>query len=343
MCPARTLVVAAAVFVSTAVSAGYSGLYVFGDSLSDPGNLAAAIGADPAQVIGGNGYIPDRPYASLQFSNADVWARTYATAIGLGPFGGPFGVGGGNFAFGGARVTADGPGLPPSLTTQATVFFLGARGGAAPPDALYVIEGGGNDARDTLAAAAVSGDPSSVIGRAALAYATGIGDLVDELQAAGAQHIVVWNVPDLGLAPAVTSLGPVASFLGGAVSRSMNSALSLRLAGESGVALFDVFGTIDSFAASPATFGFVNVTDACGAVVGCDPSTSLFWDGIHPTSAGHALLAQDMFAATVAEPADYALLLAGLLTIGRVVHGRRRGRADPVRRGRVSIQPREMS
>jgi outer membrane lipase/esterase len=319
----RALHVAAAVCVSNAAAAGYSGLYVFGDSLADPGNLAAAIGADPAQVISGNGYIPDRPYASLQFSNGDVWARTYATAIGLGSFGLPFGVGGGNFAFGGARVTADGPGLPPSLTTQETVFFLGARGGVAPPDALYVIEGGGNDARDTLAAAAIASDPFAVIGPAALAYAAGVGNLVDQLQASGAEHIVVWNVPDLGLAPAVTTLGAGASFLGSIVSQTMNSALSTRLAGEDGVTLFDVFGAIDSFASTPVAFDLLNVTDACGAIVGCDPSTSLFWDGIHPTSAGHALLAQEMFAATVPEPADYVLLLAGLVAISRRI--RRRG------------------
>jgi len=326
MFPVRAFVVAAAMLVSTASSAQYSGLYVFGDSLSDPGNLAGAIGADPAQVITGNGYIPDHPYASLQFSNGDVWAKTYAIAIGLGSFGLPFSVGGGNFAFGGARVTTDGPGLPPSLTIQEGALFLAAHGGVAPSDALYVIEGGGNDARDTLAAAAGAADPSTPIGAAALAYATDMGNLVDQLQASGAQHIVVWNVPDLGLAPAVTTLGLGASFLGSFVSQSMNSALSMRLAGEAGVTIFDVFGTIHSFVSSPGAFDLVNVTDACGAIVGCDPSTSLFWDGIHPTSAGHALLAREMFAATVPEPAEYVLLLAGLLAMSRRVHRRRRER-----------------
>ena len=326
----RVLFVAAALVVSSAASAGYSGLYVFGDSLSDPGNLAAAIGSDPAQVITGNGYIPDRPYASQQFSNGDVWARTYADLMGLAAFGQPFGAGGGNFAFGGARVTADGPGLPPSLTTQEAIF-LGTTGGIASSDALYVIEGGGNDARDTLAAAAVAGDPMGVIGTAAASYASGIGKLVDQLQASGAQHIVVWNVPNLGLAPAVTSLGAGASFLGSLVTQSMNGALSARLAGESGVTVFDLFGVITSFVSTPAAFGLTNVTDACGAIAGCDPSTSLFWDGIHPTSAGHTLLAQEMFVATVPEPADYVLMLGGLVAIGRYVGVRRRARCASVR------------
>ncbi len=327
----RFLLLVAACCVSTVASAGYSGLYIFGDSLSDPGNLAAAIGANPAQVISGNGYIPEQPYASQQFSNGDVWARTYASLMGLAAFGQPFGAGGGNYAYGGARVMAEGAGLPPSLTTQENVFFLGSHGGLAPSDALYVIEGGGNDARDTFAAAAVSGDPSSVIGTAAFAYADGIGSLVDSLQASGAQHIVVWNVPNLGLAPAVTSLGAGASFLGGLVTQSMNSALAQRLAGESGVTVFDLFGALSSFVSNPGAFGLVNVTDACGAIAGCDPSTSLFWDGIHPTSAGHALLAQEMFVATVPEPADYVLLLGGLVAIGGRVGVRRRARGGAAR------------
>lgn len=96
------LAIAAFLGSSTLASANYSGLYVFGDSLSDPGNVALAIGADAGQVITGNSYIPSRPYGSNQFTNGDVWAKTFAGLIGLGPFGSSFQQGGGNFAFGGA-------------------------------------------------------------------------------------------------------------------------------------------------------------------------------------------------------------------------------------------------
>jgi outer membrane lipase/esterase len=315
--PARLLTAALLATLATASSAAslFSGLFVFGDSLSDAGNLAIAIGADPAQVITGNSYIPGRPYASGQFTDGDVWAKTFAGALGLAAFGQPALAGGGNFAFGGARVATDGAGLPPSLKSQQDSFLAGT-GGFAPPGALYVIEGGGNDARDALAAAASSLDPFGVIAAAAATYATQTGMLVDRLQDGGARHIVVWDVPNLGLAPAVAAQGPIAVQLGSFLAQSMNAALAARLALESGVTVFDIFGLQNRFVADPAAFGLSNVSDACGAVANCNPSTYLSWDGIHPTSAGHALLAREMLVVVaVPEPAEYALMMGGLMLI----------------------------
>jgi phospholipase/lecithinase/hemolysin len=60
-------------------------------------------------------------------------------------------LGGTDFAFGGA--TAGMPGPLPNLLQQANLY-LGPTGNVASPDALYVIEGSGNDARAALAAIA---------------------------------------------------------------------------------------------------------------------------------------------------------------------------------------------
>ncbi len=284
---------ALAACVSAASAAGPAGIFIFGDSLSDSGNDALVIGANPGQVISDNSYIPDQPYASGQFSNGDVWAKAFTGALGFAAAGMPSLAGGGNFAFGGARVSTNGAGLPPSLSTQAEMF-LDAMGSTAPGDFLYVVEGGGNDARDTLAAAAASADPGAVIAAAAAGYAQSVGDIVDRLQSAGARQFVVWDVPNLGLAPAVTTLGAGAAFLASQVALAMNSALSSRLSFEAGVSIFDAYGLFNAIAEDPAAHGLGNVSDACGAIAGCDPSTFLFWDGIHPTSAGHELLAQGM-------------------------------------------------
>jgi outer membrane lipase/esterase len=310
-----TAVVALASLAGLASAASYTGLYVFGDSLSDTGNIATLIGSDADQVIVNNGYIPGRPYASGQFTNGDVWVKSFAEMIGLAPYAMSTLNGGTNFAFGGARTSTDGAGLPPSLASQ-TGQFLGATGGYAPGGALYVVAGGGNDARDALQAAATSADPFATIGLAAAAYAQNTGAIVDRLQAAGARNIIVWDVPNLALAPAVQAQGAGATFLGGAVSAAMNSALSTRLTDEAGVSLFDLYGLQGMISANPSAYGLNNVSDACGAVANCTPSSYLYWDGIHPTAAGHAILARGMFITAVPEPGTWALFVGGLLVVG---------------------------
>ncbi len=61
---------------------------------------------------------------------------------------------------------------------------------------------------------------------------------------------------------------------------------------------FDVAGTLSGVFASPSSFGFSNVTDACGAVAGGNPSTYVFWGAIHPTA--------------VPEPASVLLMTQGV-------------------------------
>nr|WP_246294749.1 SGNH/GDSL hydrolase family protein [Schlegelella koreensis] len=304
------------VAAGAATAAPYTGVYVFGDSLSDSGNLALAIGADPAQVVTSNGYIPARPYASGQFTNGNVWVRAFANGLGLASYGLPSLAGGGDFAFGGARTATDPPGSPPSLATQ-EAMFLGSVGGVAPGSALYVLAGGGNDARDALVAAATSANPGAVIAAAAAGFAQTMGLLVDTLQAAGAVDIIVWNIPNVGLTPAVRAQGAGATFLADQIARAMNGALQARLALESEVSVFDLYSLQNSLATNPSFYGLTNVADACGAVANCTPSSYLFWDGIHPTAAGHTWIAQGMLAiAAVPEPASAALVLTGLLLLG---------------------------
>jgi outer membrane lipase/esterase len=180
------------------------------------------------------------------------------------------------------------------------------------------VAGGGNNVRTTLETLAASPSSSfdSIVFGAAAQYAIDVGNIVDSLQAAGAKHIIVWNAPNLGVAPAVTAGGPVSSFAGTAVANSFNALLGLRLASEVGVQTFDLFGLASQAAAN----GFTNTTDACGAAsnanVCTDISKALFWDGIHPTTAAHNFLAGQMFALAVPEPETWALMLMGLGFVG---------------------------
>lgn len=303
---------------ATAQSAPYSAIYFLGDSVSDSGNVAIAIGQPNGvpQVVTGNTYIPDYPYApSGRFSNGPVWAEDFAGRFGLPAA--PSLLGGTNFAFAGARTGgADVP--TPTLTTQAALL-LASVGGAAPADALYVIAEVGNDARDALAAiAGGAGIPETFAGAAA-AYADHLGAIVDRLRSAGASQFLVFDNVNLGLVPAVAALGGDVAALATALTWGMNAALLQRLGGQSGVRVVDTFSFLTGVVQDPGAFGFANATDACAAVAGADCATYVFWDGLHPTAAMHDLIAR----AAVPELPAHWLLALGLAALAS--SWRRRG------------------
>ena len=102
----------------------------------------------------------------------------------------------------------------------------------------------------------------------------------------------------------------------------MNAALAARLAIETDVLLFDVFGVQNSFTANAASLGLVNVTDACGAVRELR-SFDLPLLGRHPPDLGRSRSAGASDARAdgrsiiaVPEPETYALLLVGLAAVG---------------------------
>lgn len=329
---------AASLLVATAFSAPaqagvaispYSGLVVFGDSLSDSGNNAAvlfnapfSLAPTPPSAIIGNTFVAFAPSSAGTYSDGPVWVDAVAAAL----LGSSFParaslLGGTNYASGGAETSLNTPvpGFPGATTfsLQSQVSFFLSTTAVVDSSALYVVQGGANNVRRLLATGAAL-DPLTVAQEAA-AYASDVGGLVDQLQTAGAQNIIVWNTPNAGLTPEVLSFGPVASFLATSVSNQFNNALATRLVGEVGVQTFDIAGAFGAGA------GFTNVTDACGNnAAGCGLNP-LFWDGIHPTAAAHALIAQGVLALAVPvpEPSTYAMLLMGLLACGTAVRRQR--------------------
>ena len=307
----------------------YSGVTIFGDSLSDNGNVSILLGGATTPLpIPGNDFIPSEPYnrpAPLlpALSNGPIWAEHLANKLGLGLK--PSLLGGSNYAFGGARLAGNGT-VPPSVRDQVNTF-LGAidatPGPDAPKDSLYVVWGGGNDARDAVAAVLTTGDPNAADG-----FVTGfINDLtwiMDSLASEGVQQVLVPNIPDLGLTPAIQSIGSQAAATATSISQLFNNQANNLLKSLSGtlgldIIALDVFGLINQAAANPAKFGLTNVTDACAADPNCiaDPSGYLFWDGIHPTTATHAIIGEAALrvlpkTAGVPEPATWLLFLIGL-------------------------------
>ncbi len=299
----------------------YSQLVVFGDSLADGGNNALLIGTDAAQVISGNTYFAKIPFASGTYSNGPVWTQYLAQSLGVSLA--PSIAGGSNYAFGGAQTGANGndvpqiPGFPFSMLSQLGMY-AGSHPGGADPNALYLVSGGGNNIRVALEAIGRGANVNATFTSTVGTYASEMGQLVDGLQALGAQHILVVNTPNFGLTPLASALG--ANGLASQMSLAMDQALAQRLSGEPGVMSFDFFGFVTQTVTSGA--GFSNVTDACGAPSNaCDPGTALFYDSIHPTTRGHQLLAQSVLAAVVPEPSQMLLLALGVAALG--LHRRR--------------------
>ena len=274
---------------------------VFGDSLSDPGNAFVLL--RDVEIPPFDSLIPDAPYArgALHFSNGATWVEQLSLLDHTLPSAGPalfipllFS----NYAVGGARARHEGPF---DLSTQVGLFVRDFRG-QGPSDALYVVFAGGNDLRDALQALALdpTGAASAAIVQSAL---IAIGDNLLTLHAAGARNFLVPNAPDISLAPAVRLLGPAAQGAARFLSTQFNGGLEAILQGlESGLGVevvrLDVFRILNEIVAAPTAFGLTDVADPCivlntRAHAFCaTPNKFLFWDGIHPTVAGHRILAE---------------------------------------------------
>jgi outer membrane lipase/esterase len=292
-------------------------LVIFGDSLADTGNNAALIDAglfDGAPMGArtvppvAQAFVPTFPYAGTnRYSNGPVWTDQFASALGLSATNSL--ARGTNFAFGGARVTG---GEVPSLTDQMNQF-LRATNNVAPSSFLYVVQGGGNDARDAFATAAAGGDPGPLIG----AYALGIKGIVSTLEGSGATDILLADVPDIGVAPSIRAFGPPASALASQLAADMNAALfgELPTLEQPGVRihLLDLYGLLDDVVQHPGAFSFKDVTNSCASDPACiaDPKGTLFWDGVHVTTEGAGVIANAALAA-VPEPSSLWWVITGL-------------------------------
>ena len=270
----------------------FSSLYVFGDSLSDPGNtyfIRGEINEPPWAPI------PELPYDSRRFSNGKTWVEILAkeTRNYRGALPAYRSAWFGNYAVAGARAQGIGA-EKPSFGDQVQKY-LAATGGTADPNGLYVVQFGGNDIRDALESAQLGGDPTAVIGGAIQSLAHNIG----LLSQAGARKLLVANAPNLGKVPVIAALGAQAPAeqLSAAYNMALDGLLAQLAMGGLEIYRLDLFSFVDVAVQMPHGFGFSDATTPCLQVfappatgVCDDPDQRLFWDGIHPTRAGHRLV-----------------------------------------------------
>jgi phospholipase/lecithinase/hemolysin len=271
-----TILIGLLVRPATAHAAKYDAIVVFGDSYCDVGNV----------FIATHGTTPAPPYFNGRFSNGPIWIEHVAGYMGLPMT--PYLAGGTDFAFGGAMVTK------PVVTPEGTIpdvpqqvgLYLSQNANKADPNALYVIEGGGNDILG-----ATGGSPDQL----AFQIASGIAASELLLRKAGARHFLIPNLFNVGLLPA----GQANATFDNAASQATNQWLNVLLGLENlleGVHIqrTNVFSLLNAVQTDPSHFGFVDVTDPCLnpiTTICADPDHTLFWDVEHPTEFGHSFFA----------------------------------------------------
>jgi len=282
---AALLTIVLLVFTHVAAAGNLSYLVSYGDSLSDNGNLYAAIGYPPS------------PYWNGRASNGPVAVEYLSQSLALplldfAWFGATTGVG--NDVDGGNQTTFGSHGLPGMQTqlaaTQSSIAPIAAH-------SLFVVWGGPNDFLTN--------------GFTATTAQTAVSDLVGmviQLQGLGATHIVVPGMPDIGLTP---------DYLGNAGATQLSYYFNQLLLAElpPGATYVDIFGAMHQVVANPGAYGLTDVTDPCfnGVTVCSNPGQYLFWDGFHPTTHGHEIVASAIEQAAVPEPSSLLLLGGGVL------------------------------
>jgi phospholipase/lecithinase/hemolysin len=272
---------------------GFSAVYAFGDSLSDAGNVSiATLGTVPTGDI----------YSGGRFSNGNVWVQDLAQNLGLPPVK-PSLAGGTDFAIGGAETggTNVHAANPTDLPSQLGQFVASVPNPS--PTALYTVWAGSNDVLDIANSTETPAQQQASVQQAV----TNETSVISGLIAHGAKDLVVMDVPDLGKTPYETAR-PTSDAASTSLAQSYNADLGTALqaimaSGAASIDYVNTFGLLDAAIASPATFGLTNVTqpvwtgnltDSHSGVLnatGAAQNGFLFFDSLHPTATGHALLA----------------------------------------------------
>ena len=321
----------------------YSNIYVFGDSLVDTGNLfnATTFVRESQALLGLDVPVipPSPPYFEGRFSNGPIWIDNLAkelnidltpatelsvvspdsdilspvTLIESNPVVSPFFNGNTinrsvNFAYGLATTGATGRGelgdFIPGMEQQVEFFVADnlQANQSADGEALYVLWGGSNDYF------APDANPEQVVDN--------IETEIESLYGVGARDFLVVNLPDLGAIPAannpelatspeeLSELSDTHNLLLGASVEELEDTLT-----GANITILDINTLLDDVLANPSEYGFTNVTEpfldplTFTPTVGANPDEYLFFDTLHPTEAGHAIVS-DFALETLAIAAD---------------------------------------
>lgn len=306
----------ATVSLAALSSAAEAKLYVFGDSLSDNGNIdKVTFGVEPSD-----------DYFKGRFSNGPVWTELLGYRLGKVPgllYYDPLltsRVDGYNFAHGGAAAVERWF-LPDFLEAPGQVSYY----------ARQVRKGRMSGRSNDIATLWIGGnDYLNYDERSAPTVVAGVMKSLTALDATGVGRIVVLNLPLLGEIPGEIK-GPDRTRLN-TLSKQHNTLLNssvttfqrtarAQITQVNAATVFHLVrqGRIGGFTVTkPGDRG--SLTGTCkgdGLLLAACPSTYFFYDGVHPTASGHQFIAsvvRDRLAAPVAASARVSLGQASALS-----------------------------
>jgi phospholipase/lecithinase/hemolysin len=309
----RFIFLLAVLFPTLAPAMSVNNIFVFGDSLSDGGNVYNVTGSS----------FPPPPYAQ-RFSNGPVAVEQLASMAGINLL--PSTLGGTNFAFGGAATgvvagtanidnyLAAPPASPLAFLNgtgiqNQTNQFIASGINFDPNQTLFVLWGGPNDIFTWL-----DGYSSETINQVVAGAIDHIVESIKALYTDGAEYFLIPDMVDLGKTPFGKNQGSGGQAFLSQISSSFNTFLGQKLDAIVGPNIFrpDVNNLLQLVQANPLAYGFDNAIDAClntaAATLCQNPDRYLFWDGVHPTKQGHALIAGEFYSSAIPEPPVIVLM-----------------------------------
>lgn len=288
----------------------FSQIIVFGDSLSDVGNIRERMEDKFAISYPGGGYnYSDGRFTNSSDTNPDsdlyvgVWHEQLARTFLSLQEPSPSLLGGTNYAFGGAttlagssnRTVVSNPAPFTGGNFTVTIDNMGEqvddylRDEIVDPAALYVVWGGGNDLFDDESAANVAATSARVVA------------LVNRLITAGAKYILVPNVPPLGSVPLYgddrsqqDDLNRASADYRERLNADLDAnALLYSTTNPPTVYRLDIWKSFVYFTSDPVRYGFTDMWNDAQGNSSANPDEYLFWDEIHPTTAAHFQIARE--------------------------------------------------
>jgi outer membrane lipase/esterase len=171
------------------------------------------------------------------------------------------------------------------------------------PNALYTVWAGSLDVLDVANSGETAAQQQSSVQQAVNNEVAAISGLI----AHGAKDLVVLGVTDLAKTP-YEMARPASDAAAGTLAQEYNTDLGAALqaivaSGAASIDYIDTFALLDSAIANPAAYGLTNVTQPLWngnlidsnsgtlAATGAAQNGYLFFDNLHQTATGHALLA----------------------------------------------------